>query len=140
MTKFEDAIAAAKVAHYDDPETVQLIELIVAQNERVKNLEHSSLEAKSRLSVVEAAANGNTTSIASLTKSRDENDARVKVIEGKPDADTAAIADLDKRVTAVEGAVGSKAFKKAEAKTNGAPAEPKPHFWEPAKQPEPATV
>jgi hypothetical protein len=135
MPKFDEAMTELKADNYDQPATLQLIELVVAQNERIKNLEHASLEAKHRIGVIETTANGNTVSIASLSKSRDESDARVKVIEDKPTADSTAIADLDKRVTVCEGAIGSKAFKKAEVKPNG---DTKPGFFAPPPNPVPA--
>lgn len=136
MTKFEEAMNQIKTDNYDQPAVLQLIELVVAENERIKNLEHSSLEAKSRLGAVEVTANANKVSIGSLAQSRDTIDTRVKTIEDRPKNESTAISDLDKRVTAVEGAIGSKAFKKVEAKTNGTD-EPKTHFWD-TKQP--ATV
>jgi chromosome segregation ATPase len=114
MSKFDDAIAAAKAAHFDQPEMVQLIELIVAQNERVKNLEHFQLEAKARMTATETAVSEHAQSIGSLTKSRDEHETRVKAIEAKPDQDTKRLDEVEKRVTVVEGAVGSKAYRKVE--------------------------
>ena len=139
-TKFEDAIAAAKTAHYEQPEVLQLIDLIVAQNERIKNLEFYSLEAKHRMTVTEKTVAEHDQSIASLAKSRDEHETRIAAIDHKPAADDKRLDELDKRVTTVEGAVGSKAFRKAEVKTNGTVAPvaetPKSHFWDAPKAPE----
>lgn len=135
MSKFDDAIAAMKAEHYDNPQTVQVLELMVEQNERIKNLEHFVLESKSRLGAVEKVQYDHNQSIGSLTKSRDEHETRVKAIESKPAEDTKKIDDLEKRVTVVEGAVGSKAYRRAEAKAEVAATDPvapaKPHFWSP---------
>lgn len=109
MAKFDEAVAKLKAEHYDSPDMVQVLELIVAQNERIKNLEQWHLEARHRLTAAETAINEHTQSITSLAKTRDEHETRVKAIEDKPVQDKTKIEDLDKRVTAVEGAVGSKA-------------------------------
>ena len=137
-TKFEDAMTALKAENFQDPQTIQLIELMVAQNERIKNLEHFVLEAKHRLGTVEKIQDEHSQSIGSLATSRDTTETRVKTVEGKPEVDDKRIDELDKRVTVVEGAVGSKAYKRAEVKTNGADlAPPKPGFFETVK---PATA
>jgi hypothetical protein len=146
MSKFDDAIAAAKAAHFDQPEVIQLIELIVAQNERIKNLEHFQLETKTRMAVSEKLQNEHTDSIASLAKSRDDHETRVKTVEDKPVVEDGKIKDLEKRVTVVEGAVGSKAYRRAETKNEtkntadplapvppATPEAPKPHFWDAPK-------
>ena len=73
-TKFDDAIAALKAEHYKSPEQLQILELLVAQNERIKNLEHFHLEVKSRLGVAEAKQVEHEQSIASLAKTRDEHE------------------------------------------------------------------
>jgi chromosome segregation ATPase len=138
-TKFEEAIAAAKAAHYESPEILQLIDLIVAQNERIKNLELYSVEGKHRLGALETTAADHDHSIGSLAKSRDDHEARVKAVENRPAENNKRIDELDKRVTTVEGAVGSKAYKRNEnkvepVKTNGVVTEPAPdapkHFWD----------
>ena len=134
-TKFDDAIAALKAEHYESPEQLQILELLVAQNERIKNLEHFHLEAKSRLGVAEAKQVEHEQSIASLAKTRDEHEVRVKTIEDQPEKDKARLDDLDKRITTVEGAVGSKAYRRAENRpANDEPAvdsTPKPPGWQP---------
>jgi chromosome segregation ATPase len=146
-TKFEEAIAAAKTAHYEQPDVLQLIDVIVQQNERIKNLEHFELEAKSRMNATETTVADHDRSIGSLARSRGEHETRLKAAEEKPAADTKRIDELDKRVTTVEGAVGSKAYKRIEnkeakvepVKTNGVVAEPAPdapkHFWDPPAAP-----
>jgi len=115
-TKFEDAVTALKAEHFEEPATLQLIDIVVAQNERIKNLEHESLVAKSRLGVSERIQNEHTESITSLARTRDESVARINTIETKPVEDNKRLDELDKRVTAVEGAVGSKAYRRAEAR------------------------
>lgn len=119
-TKLEDALAALKAEHSDEPTMVQLIDLIVAQNERIKNLEHFSLEAKHRHAVVEKIQEEHSASIDSLAKTRDEQVSKVHAIETRPAQDTKRLDELDKRVTTVEGAVGSKAYKRTDTPTNGA--------------------
>jgi wobble nucleotide-excising tRNase len=115
-TKFEDAVTALKAEHFEEPATLQLIDIVVAQNERIKNLEHESLVAKSRLGVSERIQNEHTESIASLARTRDESVARINTIETKPVEDNKRLDELDTRVTTVEGAVGSKAYRRAEAR------------------------
>lgn len=78
MSKFDDAIAALKAEHYDNPQTVQILELMVEQNERIKNLEHFVLEAKARLGAAEKIQGEHGQSIGSLAKLRDEHETRVK--------------------------------------------------------------
>jgi len=115
-TKFEEAIAAAKAAHYEQPDILQLIDLVVAQNENIKNLQHSSLEVKSRLADMEKTVAEQGPILASVAHTRDEHTAQLKVIQDKPVKDDKRIDDLDKRVSVVEGAVGSKAYRRIENK------------------------
>jgi len=121
MTKFDDAITALKAEHFDEPATLQLIDIVVAQNERLKNAEHFTLEAKSRLGAVEKIQNDHTQSIASLASTRDENAKRIVAVENAPVDQSKKIKELDERVTTVEGAVGSKAYRRAEAKVELTP-------------------
>ena len=154
-TKFEEAIAAAKAVHYEQPEVLQLIDLIVQQNERIKNLEHFELEAKSRMRATETTVADHDRSVSSLAQTRDDHEKRIKVVESKPEVGDKRIDELDKRVTTVEGAVGSKAYKRIENKdakpgtvvetgvivepASNAPAPPK--FWDASKAPDaPAPV
>lgn len=130
-TKFDDAIAALKAEHYESPEQLQILELLVAQNERIKNLEHFHLEVKSRLGVAEAKQVEHEQSIASLAKTRDEHEVRVKTIEGQPEQDKAKIEELDKRVTTVEGAVGSKAYRRVDPRPANDEPSPPPGGWQP---------
>src|ERR1700677_3896175 len=123
-TKFEDAVTALKAEHFEEPATLQLIDIVVSQNERTKNLEHESLVAKSRLGVSERIQNEHTESITSLAKTRDESVTRINAIEIKPIENDKRFEELDKRVTTVEGAVGSKAYKRAEAKQDPLGAKP----------------
>ena len=116
-TKFEDAVAALKAKTYETPEMLQVLQLMVEQNERIKNLEHASIATKHQVDVVDERSTAHGVSIGSLAQDRDATAQRVKVIETKPATDTKKIEDLEKRVTAVEGAVGSKAYKKIETKT-----------------------
>ena len=139
-TKFEDAIAAAKAAHYESPEILQLIDLIVAQNERIKNLELYSLEGKKRMSETEKTVADHDASISSLAKSRDEHDANLKAINDKPAAEDKRIDDLETRVTTVEGAVGSKAYKRLDNKEGKVEPVPAPSIFAPPGQPPVAPV
>jgi septal ring factor EnvC (AmiA/AmiB activator) len=123
-TKLEDALSALKSENSDNPTMVQLIELVVAQNEQIKNLQQYHLETKHRLGALEKTQAEHDQSIASLTKTRDETTSKVAAIESKPANDTKRLDELDKRVTTVEGAVGSKAFKKAEKAEADKPATP----------------
>ena len=138
MTKFDDAILALKAEHFDEPATLQLIDIVVEQNERIKNLEHFTLETKHRLGTTEKVQNEHTDSINSLATTRNETVTKVQAIEAKPAADNKRIDELDKRVTTVEGAVGSKAYKRAEAKVETKPETSKP-FWDMTKTPETVT-
>jgi uncharacterized coiled-coil protein SlyX len=113
-TKLEDALTALKAENSDNPTMVQLIELVVAQNEQVKNLQQYHLETRHRLGALESKQAEHDQSIGSLSRSRDEHETRVKAVESKPANDTKRLDELDKRVTTVESAVGSKAFRKVE--------------------------
>ena len=113
-TKFEDAVAALKAQHFESPDMLQVLQLMVEQNERIKNLEHANLGTKHALGVLDDASRSNTTSIGSLAADRDAHSTRINEIASKPAADTKKIDDLATRVTAVEGAVGSKAWKRVD--------------------------
>lgn len=114
-TKFEDAVAALKAKNFESPENLQVLELMIEQNERIKNLEAGSLASKQALSTLDADSHAHGVSIGSLAADRGTHATRIAELAAKPAADTKAIDDLTKRVTAVEGAVGSKMWKRAEA-------------------------
>jgi hypothetical protein len=114
-TKFEDAVAALKVQHFDTPDMLQVLELMVEQNERIKNLEAGSLTNKQAISTLDAASQAHGVSIGSLAQDRQAHATQIAAVVAAPAADSKKVEDLEKRVTAVEGAVGSKMWKRAEA-------------------------
>jgi predicted short-subunit dehydrogenase-like oxidoreductase (DUF2520 family) len=114
-TKFEDAVAALKAQHFESPEMVQVLELMVEQNERIKNLEAGNLANKHAVTVLDAASQAHGVSIGSLAQDRNTHAQRLAEVVAAPAADSKKVEDLEKRVTAVEGAVGSKVWKRAEA-------------------------
>jgi len=111
MTKFEEAMAKLKTGTADTVEMAQIADAFNLLHERVKNLEHFQMESKARLGNIETLANQHTESIASLHKDRVAVVQRVTAIEAKPPEHDKKVEELDKRVTAVEGAVGSAAYK-----------------------------
>ena len=146
-TKFEDAVAALKAQHYESPEMLQVLQLISEQNERIKNLEAGNLANKHAVSELDAASKSHGVSIGSLAQDRDTHAKRIAEIAGKPEDDHKKVEELDKRVTAVEGAVGSKTWKRAEApkpvEVKGDPIKPEeesksilPTFMQPKTAPE----
>ena len=114
-TKFEDAVAALKAQHFESPEMLQVLELMQEQNERIKNLEARSLANTHAVGVLDATQHAHGVSIGSLAADRDTHATRIAELVAKPANDGKKVEDLEKRVTAVEGAVGSKAWKRAEA-------------------------
>jgi hypothetical protein len=114
-TKFEDAVAALKAENFDSPHMLQVLDIITEQNDRIKNLEAASLGTKQAISTLDAASQSHGVSIGSLAQDRQAHAAQLAAVVAQPAADSAKVADLEKRVTAVEGAVGSKMWKRAEA-------------------------
>ena len=142
----------SRIARVNDPmgsETESLLLLGVARGESSDLT--SPLVEKGEGEVAESSDADHAHSIGSLAKSRDEYDTRTKAIEDRPAKDNKRIDELDKRVTTVEGAVGSKAYKRIENKdakpgtvvetgvivepAPDAPAPPK-RFWDPPKAPD----
>lgn len=113
-TKFEDAVVALKAKNFDSPEMLQVLELMVEQNERIKNVEHASLESRHRHDATEDTVTAHGVSIGSLAQDRDTQAKRISEIVAKPEADEKRIKDLETRVTTVEGAIGSKAYRRNE--------------------------
>ena len=136
-TKLEDALTELKADHSTEPVTIQLIELIQTQNERIKNLEFHQLELKTKAAHFEKVQADHDQSIGSLTKTRDETVTKVTALESKPANDSKRVDELEKRVTTVEGAVGSKAFKKAEKAEAEKPATPSLNPFKAALAPTP---
>jgi hypothetical protein len=114
-TKFEDAVAALKAENYESPAMLQVLDIVTEQNERIKNLEAASLGTKQAISTLDAASNAHGVSIGSLAQDRQTHATQLATIVAQPAADSKKVEDLEKRVTAVEGAVGSKMWKRAEA-------------------------
>jgi hypothetical protein len=114
-TKFEDAVASLKAKNFESPEMLQVLELMGEQNERIKNLEAGNLANKQAVSTLDATQHSHGVSIGSLAADRDTHAHRIAEIAGKPAANDTKVVELEKRVTAVEGAVGSKVWKRAEA-------------------------
>src|ERR1700722_4627490 len=113
-TPFEDAIAHLKASSFDSPEVIRTLELLGEQNERIKNLEAASLAHKHAIATLDATQHAHGVSIGSLAQDRDTHAARIAEIASKPAANDTKVVELEKRVTAVEGAVGSKAWKRVE--------------------------
>jgi hypothetical protein len=113
-TKVEDAIASLKAQEFNTPAVLQVLDLITEQNERIKNLEAGTLTVRHALSVLDTTSVAHGASIGSLAQDRDTHAARIAEFGAKPAADSKKIEELDKRVTTVEGAVGSKMWKRAE--------------------------
>jgi hypothetical protein len=149
-TKFEDAVTALKAQHFESPDMLQVLELMVEQNERIKNLEASSLGYKHAVSVLDATQHAHGVSIGSLAQDRDTHATRIAEIVAKPDSDGKKVEDLEKRVTAVEGAVGSKSWKRVDppkpVEVKGDPVKPEtkasilPDFMQSKPTPPPGTI
>src|ERR1700675_122353 len=114
-TKFEDAVAALKAENFESPTMLQVLELMVEQNDRIKNLEASSLGTKQAISTLDATSQSHGVSIGSLAADRQAHATQLAAVVAQPAADSKKVEDLEKRVTAVEGAVGSKVWKRTEA-------------------------
>jgi hypothetical protein len=114
-TKFEDALASLKAKNFESPEMLQVLELMGEQNERIKNLELAKTANTHAIGVLDATQHAHGVSIGSLAQDRDTHAARIAELAGKPAVNDTKVVDLEKRVTAIEGAVGSKAWKRAEA-------------------------
>jgi hypothetical protein len=132
-TKFEDAVAALKAQHFESPEMLQVLELMIEQNERIKNLENRSLANTHAVGVLDATQHSHGVSIGSLAADRDTHATRIAEISGKPAADSTKVTELEKRVAAVEGAVGSKSWKRVDppkpVEAKGDPVTAKPGFF-----------
>ncbi len=114
-TKIEDAITALKADNFESPTMLQVLDIVTEQNERIKNLEASSLGTKQAISTLDAASQAHGVSIGSLAADRQAHATQIASVVAAPAADGKKVEDLEKRVTAVEGAVGSKVWKRAEA-------------------------
>jgi hypothetical protein len=114
-TKFEDAVATLKAENYESPAMLQVLDIVSEQNERIKNLEAGNLATKQAISTLDAVSNAHGVSIGSLAQDRQTHAEQLATVVAQPAADAKKIEDLEKRVTAVEGAVGSKMWKRAEA-------------------------
>lgn len=78
--------------------------------DRIANLEHASLEAQHRLTILEDRLAKHDTLAAGYAKDRDDFRKRVTDVEKLPTDTAKQVADLTARLRAVEGAVGSKNF------------------------------
>ena len=114
-TTFEDAVASLKAKNFESPENLQILELLGEMNERIKNVEAGKLANQHAIATLDAASQAHGVSIGSLAQDRNTHATRIAEIVARPDADTKKVDELEKRVTAVEGAVGSKVWKRAEA-------------------------
>ena len=132
-TKFEDALAALKTQHFDTPEMLQVLDILGEQNERIKNLENRTLANTHAVTVLDATQHSHGVSIGSLAADRDTHATRIAELIAKPAADSEKVKELDKRVTAVEGAVGSKSWKRVDppkpVEVKGDPVAAKPGFF-----------
>jgi septal ring factor EnvC (AmiA/AmiB activator) len=115
---FEDVVAllqtnpnAMVVAQHLDIITGGLVDLA----NRVRNLEHASLVNAEAIRVANGVAAKQETRLASVETDRDTAKAQLEKIEAEPAQNTQRLDDLDKRVRAVEGAVGSTSFAAAKA-------------------------
>jgi|HubBroStandDraft_4_1064222.scaffolds.fasta_scaffold00027_74 hypothetical protein len=114
-TKFEDGIAALKAENFESPTMLQVLDIVTEQNERIKNLEAASLGTRQAISTLDAETKSHGVSIGSLAQDRQTHAEQLATVVAQPAADAKKVEELEKRVTAVEGAVGSKMWKRAEA-------------------------
>jgi hypothetical protein len=126
---FEDAVALLAdkpTPHFlAQNSTIFYAGLVDLQN-RVANLEHSSLEATFRLTNLEDAHNTTAATVTAIEQEHADNKRRLDAIEAKPVVNDKKLADLETRVRTVEGAVGSAGYKTALAKPDKPALTPEP--------------
>lgn len=89
---------------------------------RVRNLEHASLEAAHANKMQQDAQADHETRLASVEADRKTAQAKIAAVEAAPLDVKKQLDDMDKRIRTVEGAVGSTGFKAAQSPDGAKPA------------------
>lgn len=112
---FEDAVKILDANQHDAYALArhipELVEGLKDANSRLQHLELGASQTAHRLSNLEEANNAWAAQLAGLAADRDAFRKRLDDVEKIPVASAATLADIDKRLRAVEGAVGSSAYK-----------------------------
>lgn len=112
---FEDAVKILDANQHDAYALArhipELVEGLKDASSRLQHLELSASQIAHRLANLEEANNAWAAQLASLASDRDAFRKRIDDVEKIPAASAKTLADIDKRLRAVEGAVGSSAYK-----------------------------